>query len=215
MEFKNLRVYGFSESILASGLPKAVDLKEYDHLMHVSETMAQEQEQAHSIFKRAYTRASKLGKAPIGSGHDCYLKGIRVQVDVKYTQYWSMQFQRYHFADIISSQSKMHRIIEMGLNAGNTNGYVLPIIISKVNELIQRYKNTDSAVERREIFKHIMSNIPMGFMLWMRIDLNYLQLKTIYRQRENSDARRLDEDWGDFCKWCLTLPFFEELCLGE
>jgi len=41
----------------------------------------------------------------------------------------------------------------------------------------------------------------------MRITTNYLQLKTIYRQRKN---HKLPE-WRIFCDWILSLPEFKEL----
>ena len=53
-------------------------------------------------------RAIKLASAPIGSGHDNFLKGIIVQMDVEAPQYVWMQIERYQFFTIISSQSKMH-----------------------------------------------------------------------------------------------------------
>jgi hypothetical protein len=205
MEFKNVRVYGLKESMIASGLPKAVNTEKHDKLM--------EDIIPATDVSKVESRCTKLGNVPVGTGHDCFLKGIKVQVDVKYTQYWSMQFQRYHFADIISSQSKMHRIIEMGLTEENTNGYVSKKVIDFVNDLINAYKITSNHEDKKILFKRIMANIPMGFMLWMRIDLNYLQLKTIYKQRVNSDAKKIDEDWGHFCEWCLTLPMFKELCI--
>ena len=207
MEIKNVQIFGLKESLIAAGLPKAANYEEYMAKQIKAVNVAPLQ-----------NLGVKLGNAPIGSGHDCFLKGIRVQADVKYTQYWSMQFQRYHFADIISSQSKMHRIIEMGLNEDNTNELVDPVIRIKINEKILTYRALKAEGKDKaaaEMFLSIMANIPMGFMLWMRIDLNYLQLKTIYAQRKNGDAKRLPDDWGVFCNWCETLPLFKELCINK
>lgn len=53
-------------------------------------------------------RAFKLASSPIGGGHDNYLKGCIVQMDVEAPQYVWMQIERYQFFTIISSQSKMH-----------------------------------------------------------------------------------------------------------
>lgn len=210
MEIKNVQIFGLKESLIAAGLPKAANYEEY---------MAKQVKAVDTAMDKSIINlGTKLGNAPIGSGHDCFLKGIKVQADVKYTQYWSMQFQRYHFADIISSQSKMHRIIEMGLNEDNTNEYVHPTIREIVNKSIYLYNSALLNGHKEAAYKHflnIMANIPMGFMLWMRIDLNYLQLKTIYAQRRYSDAKRLPDDWGVFCDWCETLPLFKELCIDK
>ena len=53
----------------------------------------------------------------------------------------------------------------------------------------------------------IVSNCPYGIELFMRCTTNYLQLKTIYKQRKK---HKLKEDWGAFCEWIEQLPFFEE-----
>lgn len=103
-EFKigNTRVYGLEESIIASGYPMLTDIS-LDYI---------EDNKTASADKRV----SKLGNAEIGSGHDSFLKGIIVQFDVSYPVYWSPQFQRYHFADIVSSSSAMHRIHTLKLS---------------------------------------------------------------------------------------------------
>ncbi len=66
-------------------------------------------------------------------------------------------------------------------------------------------------MKKEEIYMHIISNIPSGFELSMRIVLNYLQAKTIYAQRKNHKL----PDWKIFCDWILELPMFKELVLGE
>ena len=109
MEICNVEVAFLNSALIAAGLPKAIN---YDEYMKNASTLE-------DSYEKAVKRGKKLGTVDIGTGHDSFLKGIRVQADVKYTQYWSMQFQRYHFSDIISSQSKMHRIIDMGVNENN------------------------------------------------------------------------------------------------
>lgn len=202
MEFKNTKVFGIKDAVITAGLPMSTDYAEFI-------------EEANKNIEARFCRAHKLGSCKVGTGHDSFLKGIKVQVDVKYTQFWSMQFQRYHFSDIISSQSKMHRLTEMGLTEENTNGHIHPEIVLLVNEMIDDYndiKENEKMSQKRnrelhDLFLTILSSCPMGFMLWMRLDLNYLQLKTIYLQRRNTDARRLP-DWKEFCEWCESLPNF-------
>ncbi len=101
IKITNVNVYGLEESIIASGFPR---LRQYNSVNF---------REAVKLLKRTKTenkhlkRAIKLGKMPVGSGHDSYLKGIIVQFNITYPQYFSMQLQRYHWMDIISSQSKM------------------------------------------------------------------------------------------------------------
>lgn len=193
----NSKVYGLEESIIASGYPmttEEVKDVEYDY----SERAILEE--------KDIKRVKKLGRVPSGSGHDNFLKGIIVQFDVKYPQYWTLQFQRYHFADIVSSQSKMHRITKMDIKKA-CNQYVMPETIKLLEDLIEEYNNNISY----ENFMKVISNTPMGFEMTMRITSNYLQLKTIYLQRKN---HKLKEDWGNFCTWVETLPYFKKICLG-
>ena len=172
------------------------------------------QEQIYSTGNLKRIRA--LGGARQGSGHDTFLKGIVVQFDLKYPQYLTPQLQRYHWIDIISSQSKMHSLTKMKDTDNNYNKYVFAFNIEVINALVEYYNECDnypvqwsiaSAVQasinsKEEMFQYIISNLPMGFELWMGISTNYLQLKTVYKQRKTHDL----EEWRDFCKWIETLP---------
>lgn len=209
MEIKNVRIYGLEESIIRSGYP-----------MQIGEP--ESLEKAHygwDTFRiPAKNRADKLANAPVGSGHDNFLKGIIVQFDLKYPQYFTPQLQRYHWIDIISSQSKMHSLTKVSYIKDSCNSYVCYDIIKILNDLICYY-NTETfpnkfcigsesniTIENKEeCFQYIISNLPMGFELWMGISTNYLQLKNIYSQRKNHKLH----DWRYFCEWVKTLPMSE------
>lgn len=63
-----------------------------------------------------------------------------------------------------------------------------------------------------DLFMMIISNCPQGLEKTMRISTNYLQLKTICKQRANHKLK----DWRVFVEWCKTLPHFSELTgIGE
>ena len=178
MKITNTCVYGIDESVKASGYPMMKDDLSHD-------------------------RARRLGKADVGSGHNCYLKGITVQTNVTASQAFWLQFQRYHFADIVSSESKMHKIMEMDIGE-QCNQYVEPEAIRTLERLIEEYKNEGYDMARKELFQRVVANTPMGLMLKARITTNYLQLKTIYLQRKNHKL----EEWTTFCDWILSLPHF-------
>lgn len=215
MKILNFNVYGLAAAINASGFPKQTEYKNHSN---------------EPTEDKDTVRAMRLAHTEVGSGHDCFLKGIVVVADINYTQYWSMQFQRYHFADIVSSSSKMHKITTMDFYKC-CNKFVLPSTIKMMERLITAYNDFDKFAEpnqgvtkifvaehpwpftKEELFQTIMSNCPMGLELHMQIVTNYLQLKTIYKQRKNSDAVRLPDDWGVFCDWIESLPMFKELCL--
>lgn len=202
----NVNVYGLKESVKASGYPMLSDeIPIYDEIDELSE--------------KEIKRIKKLGNAIPGSGHDCFLKGITVQFDITYPNYWTPQFQRYHFADIVSSTSKMHRITKMNLNK-TCNEYVDEIVIENLKKWVDIYNKFPEEkneiiidgikYKKYNIFMKIISNAPLGLEQTMRVTTNYLQLKSIYNQRRH---HKLKEDWGAFCDWCLTLPLFKEICI--
>ena len=196
MEISNVPVYGLNESAIASGYPMLTDVKN------------SEQED----IKKATNRLIALGQAKSGSGHDCALKGIVVQADITAPQYWWLQFGRYHFADIISSQSKMHRILKMKISE-KCNRHVDPRAIELLEEMIDVYNNwikeygKEHIGVERKFYQRVIANCPMGLTLTARITTNYLQLKTIYFQRKK---HRLEE-WYIFCNWVVELPMFKEI----
>lgn len=201
MEIKNVKVYGLNESLIRSGYP-----------MKTNEPL--EIGNNFELPKESIIRGEKLAKAPVGSGHNNFLKGIIVQFDLKYTQYFTIQLQRYNWIDIISSQSKMHKLTSIKSIGEHCNQYVLKSITTILDELIQIYNyedfNSDLAKElgitsKEKCYDYIISNLPMGYEMWMGISTNYLQLKTIYKQRKN---HKLSE-WKGFTKWIETLPMNE------
>jgi len=200
LEIKNTEVHGLDRACIASGNPMTVgEINTTDRLKAAGENI--------------YIRCGKLGSAPPGSGHDNFLKGIIVQFDVKYPQYWTPEAQRYHWLDIISSQSKMHRLLTMGQSENFKSmfsKYVDPRSIAIVQEYIDAYNTTDPCDGDMKYynFMHALSNLPMGFEMWETLSTNYLQLKTIVKQRMH---HKLREDWGAFTAWALELPMFREL----
>ena len=224
VKIKNVNVCNLQKSVLRSGLPMSTgepeDLK----------------------FNERVKIASKLGSVKTGTGHDNYLKGIIVNFDIKYPEYFSPQLQRYSWIDIVSSQSKMHRLTKMDVDK-SVNKYVDQVVIDNLNEWIEIYNNFpkdknyasrdfDEIVyvpryiqtlpegydrsftwyTKYEVFMKIISNCPLGFEKWMNISTNYLQLKTILQQRENHG---LEEDWREFCNFIKKLPMFKELVFGK
>ena len=188
MKIFNVRVYGLKDSIVASGYPMKTEIEE------MLDTTSE--------FDNDIKRAKSLGKAKQGSGHDCMLKGIIVQFDLKAPEYFWRQFDRYHFHDYVSSQSKMHCIVKMDI-VKMCNKYVDQRIIDVLNEKIATYNSNLT----QENFQYVISNCPMGFELTARITSNYLQEKSIRGQRSGHKL----EEWKYYLDWQKTLPYFCEL----
>lgn len=189
VEISNVKVYDLEESVIASRNAMRMTPPEYSK----------------DEFEKSLPRAIQLAKCGGGSGHSNFRKGIRVSFDIKYPNYFTPELQRYHFMDIVTSSSKMHRLINMDMDAC-FNEYVTQNSINQMKILIKHYNESPSYTK----FMMVLSNCPLGVELFMRCSTNYEQLATIYRQRK---SHRLKEDWGAFCKFIEELPYANELIL--
>lgn len=215
VEITNVKVYDLKESVIASRNAMRLTPPEYT-----------EEE-----FEKSLPRAISLAKCGGGSGHSNFRNGIRVSFDIKYPSYFTPELQRYGFVDIVTSSSKMHKLVEMDLDMA-CNKYVPQVFIDEMQKLVYAYKCIKNDIEyfkgtltlrdgtkllvrnKQEalyyVFMQCVSACPQGIELFMRCSTNYEQLATIYRQRRH---HKLKEDWVDgFCKdFIEKLPYFNEL----
>ena len=216
----NVKIYDLKESVIACRNAMRLTPPEYTD----------------DEFEKSLQRAIKLVQASKESDvkcHDNLLTGIRVSFDVTYPQYWTPQAQRYHWFDIVSSASKMHRLTKMDADKC-CNKYVDWDSIKTLDKWIKRYNickeattfnplivtlrnNEKVSLETKEdalyfFFMKCISNCPCGFELFMRVSTNYKQLQTIYFQRRH---HRLREDWGAVCNMIKSLPFAHQLIIGD
>lgn len=189
VEITNVKVYDLKESVIASRNAMRLTPPEYTD----------------EEFEKALPRAMKLAKCGGGSGHSNFRKGIRVSFDIKYPNYFSTELQRYGFINIVTSSSKMHKLVQMDMDTC-FNKYVCDGAKHMMKEFIKQYNEFPCY----ENFIRVLSNCPLGIELFMRCSTNYEQLATVYRQRKN---HRLIEDWGTFCEFIKSLPYSEELII--
>ena len=228
-EIKDVKVYDLEECIIASGYAMRLDKYNYPD------------EKTDNLNKHI-NRCKKLVKASLNTDvhcHDNFLTGIRVSFDIKYPQYLSPEMQRYHFFDIVTSMSKMHKLLKLDIKK-SCNKYVNQSTIDNILHLIDNYNSilndpVEHTVEyySNAVFKglngedykinnkedalyvawmQIVSNCPLGLELWMRVSTNYKQLQTIYYQRRH---HKLKEDWNAIIKMIKELPYFDTFILGE
>lgn len=190
MKITNARVYDLKESVIACRNAMRLVPPEYTD----------------EEFEKSFERAKKLCMASTGEVrcHANFRTGIRVSFDIEYPNYISPEMQRYHWFDIVTSSSKMHRIMQMDFDKC-CNKWVTDQTKQQMKELIDGY----NANQCEDNFMRVLSNCPQGVMLFMRVSTNYEQLRTIYLQRKN---HRLPE-WRMFCQWIETLPYAEELII--
>ena len=198
----NCRVYDLEESLVASGYAM---IEDYDS----KEASAQ----ANTLIldnldnNKHYKRALKLTKAPLNSGHVSYMKGIVVNMDITFTNKAWIEFQRYHFADIITGMSSMHRISKFDLNNA-FNEYVDPHIIIHLKAIQKEYNDNPT----KENYLKLLYSTPSGLLMTGRVTTNYLQLMNIYQQRH---SHRLPE-WRLFCQQLVDeLPLFKEFLIAN
>lgn len=191
----NEHVYGLERAVKASGNPMRtkIDTSEPN--------------------EKDFVRASKLGACRGGEGHDNYLKGITVHVDIVAPLFWWKEAQRYHWFDFVSSESTMHCLLKFDVSQQCVDD-TDPVILERMNALIAEYLAmpedlTDpvKTAKKKEKWRVLVASLPSGFCLGATMVTNYQQLKTMYHQRR---FHKLQE-WHDFCDWCDTLPHFQEL----
>ncbi|MDD7715248.1 MAG: hypothetical protein SO132_01425 [Candidatus Enteromonas sp.] len=196
-EVSNTYVYGLERAVKASGNPMRVKIDTSE------------------ANEKDFLRASRLGSTNSGEGHDNFLKGITVQLDVAAPLYWWKEAQRYHWFDFISSQSTMHCLLKFDVSSQCVDD-TDPKILERMKELVEEYNQIqddgEHKDEKKAKWRVLVASLPCGFCLCATMTTNYQQLKTMYRQRCNHKLK----EWHVFCDWILSLPHFKELTgLGE
>ena len=202
----NYNVYDLEQTLVASGYAMIEDyseqeiIKEQNNLILDIDTCAKDE-------NRHVKRALKLSKAPLNSGHVSFAKGIVVNMDITFTNKAWIEFQRYHFADIITGMSTMHRISKFDLDSA-FNQYTDPQIINRLKELQEVYLTTRD----KEDYLKLLYSTPAGLEMTGRVTTNYLQLMNMWSQRHN---HRLPE-WRQFCEELIDkLPLFKEFLIAN
>ena len=181
----NVNIYGLENSFRVSKYPMSINVDK---------------------CTTEYTqRTKKLGQAIRGSGHDNFLKGIIVQFDLSFTIKAWTEAERYHWFDIVSSQSTMHKISMM-----NYDLCMCKYVTDNTKKEMEHLRNIYNETKDPEDYLRLLYNCPTGLILTAGITTNYQQLKTIYSQRK---THRLPE-WREFCKFIETLPY-GELITGD
>lgn len=84
-----------------------------------------------------------------GEGHDNFMNGIIVQMDLTLTNKAWVEAERYHFLDFVSSQSTMHRITKFDLDSAYID-YVDPRMVQIMKEKVQAYNDLQARMKETE-----------------------------------------------------------------
>lgn len=206
-------VYNLITSIYSAGFSRSVDYspegKEVNNinnfiriksedLLYYKNADKNEYIKKLNIDKADFDRFMRLGTCKIGSGHDSFMKGTLVTFVITAPQYWWAEAKRYHFFELVSSESTMYNIKSMKSFMRKS---VLPKAREALDEAIDLY---DKGLYD---MSDLASNIPSGIELAVEISTNYTQLKTIYFQRT---AHKLKE-WNEFNEIIEGLPLMNIL----
>lgn len=217
VQITNVSVYGLEEAIVASKFPllkkpyteeefrqKVQELREFRATHTNEEFLASE-------YVKTPARLAACGS---GEGHDCYLKGITVCFRIEYPVYWSPQLQRYHFIDFVSSSSTMHRVLDVNPSelCKDFPSGVASNLVAFIDGLQEIAKTAENPDDRKEAFHQLVAILPQGQIKVAYLTTNYLQLKTILKQRKQ---HKLIE-WREFCNQIeANCPLLVELTKGE
>lgn len=200
MNITNFNVYDLAESIVASGLPMQSEFSDERFKSDTSEVL---ESIVTGTDNKHVDRMIRLADTPMGSGHANALSGILVSVNITATIKWWEQFQRYHFKQIVSSMSTMHRLRRMAIEG--TMKFDENTHKTCIDAFVELAKDPNVSDEQ------LAYSCPTGLLLTARINTNYLQLKTAYMQRRNHKL----EEWRTLCRWIESLPMAKELITGD
>lgn len=123
--------------------------------------------------ERAQARAPKL--APMGGGHDKFLRQMMLWIDVEAPRCWWSEFDTYKVGTVASSESTMHTLskraptlydFEHGTNSRTIEAFF------------------DVWREAKGDITTLKMNLPEGFLQRRLVTMNYANLRNIIAQRE-------------------------------
>lgn len=124
---------------------------------------------------RAQLRASKL--APMGNGHNKFLRQICLWVDIEAPRCWWSEFDTYKVGTVAQSESTMHTLAKRAPTKNDFDEYTPPgAIIAFIEEweAYQAHKN----------LARLKCALPEGFLQRRMVTFNYETVRALIRQRD-------------------------------
>ena len=134
------------------------------------------------------TKALKRAKllAPKGGGHNKFLESIQVWAIIKAPRYWWAEFDTYRIGTSRNSASTMHTLNKEPVTLEHFAEGTSEIFIEALNR----------AIEAKLPLTEIKKNLPEGYLQTRQVNLNYMSLRNIIKQRLH---HKLPE-WRSFCE---------------
>lgn len=163
--------------------------------------------------------AKKLVKN--GDDHGKIARMIHVSVDVTAPMYWWKEYDTYKVGTVRMSCSTMHTLHSRDLtiydfsheHLFDSSIFALDELIGCINHYRQKFISDiqDTEINKKEYWWQMIQLLPSSFNQMATIDVNYQTLRNIYRARK---SHKLDE-WHAFTSWIVSLPYANELIIGE
>lgn len=160
-----------------------------------------------------------LSKA--GADHGKFLRMINVTCDINAPLYWWKEFDTYKVSTVANSCSTMHKIHAKDFTFADFScehlyttlgeSYEAMDCLTDVIDCLNKYRKLYLETKEKFWWWQMIQLLPSSYNQKRTIQLNYQVLKNMYNARK---SHKLDE-WKLLCKWCETLPYFKEICLGE
>lgn len=156
--------------------------------------------------------ATRLKNA--GPEHRKYLRQIFVSVDIDAPLYWWKQFDTYKIGTTSNSCSTMHTISKKPLELDNFSfeglndiGIKMDGYVKFLNVLIERFNATGD----KKFWEALIKCLPESLNQKRTVTMNYEVLSNMYQQRKNHKLK----EWHAMCDWIKTLPYANELIIGQ
>jgi len=160
----------------------------------------------------------KLAKKLIagGSEHRKFLRQIQVWANVRMPRYWWSEADTYKFGTK-NSCSTMHKLHDKEFTIddfylGDFSNGVYKEMFESTCEVLNKFRDMYKETGDFQYVIAMKRMLPESYIQMRTWNTNYEELMNIYHQRK---PHRLKEEWGVFCDWSLSLPYFRELCVDK
>ena len=161
-----------------------------------------------------------------GTEHRKYLRQIMVSMDITAPLYWWKEMDTYKVGTTANSCSTMHKIHAKEFEVDDfSHEHLDSAGLSTLNTVIARmnisrdyylgkydsFISDDDKRDKKDYWWQMIQLLPSSYNQRRTWTGNYENLFSMYHQRKN---HKLDE-WHQFCDWIETLPYANELIVGE
>lgn len=152
-----------------------------------------------------------------GTDHRKFMRMLTVYVDITAPLYWWKEFDTYKVGTVANSCSTMHKIHAKKFTTDDfslehIDDDVIDQPFTKILDCLNFFRNLYLLNKDKEDWWQMIQLLPSSYNQKRTVMLNYEVLANIYKSRKN---HKLDEWSISFMEWISTLPYAEELIIGE